>query len=105
MLEKEAEKIHTRCDGAEGGAVDVLGFFVKLLEQGLKGGGHVRDCDQSGEAGVAGEGMDAAVEVEDFLEPVLLAVGLDQTLQRGAQRGKGGWLAFNEVFAQAGSKY
>ncbi len=92
--EKEAEKIHARRDGAEGGGVDVLGFFVKLLEEGFEGGGHVRDGGQPGEAGVAGKGVDAAIEIEDFLEAVLVVVGLDQVLQRGAQGGQGGgWLS------------
>ena len=40
---KEAEKIHAGGNGAEGGGVDALRFFVKFLEQRLDRVGHLGD--------------------------------------------------------------
>ncbi len=64
----------------------------------------MRNLDQSGDAGVAGERVDAAVKRRNFLEPGCFAASLAKPLERASQRGEDGGQAANEVVAQAGLK-
>ena len=65
VFHERDQEINGGGDGAEGGGVDIFRLFEEFLQQGFEGVGQLGDLVQAGDAGVAREGMDAAIQ---FLE-------------------------------------
>jgi hypothetical protein len=84
-VEEGGEEVEGLGDRAEGGGVDVFGFFVELLEQGFEGGAEAGYGADAGDGGVTGDGVYEAVEFGQGGQSGLVVFGLEQGLEEGAE--------------------
>ena len=80
---RENQGPRRRC---EGGGVMLAGFSYKLLDQGLQGVGQLGNLLETGDAGVAGDGVDAAVKFLQLRDAAGFVGGFGKGLEVGPRR-------------------